>query len=72
VARRCVRFQRLPGSLFHGPGDRVAPRSGKRPDKARVEIDINNEDNVLKPGMFVNVEVEFDGGKMPELCLSAP
>jgi len=62
----------FPGSLFQGQVTRVAPLLRETTRQARVEIDINNEDNVLKPGMFVNVEVEFDGGKMPELCLSAP
>jgi RND family efflux transporter MFP subunit len=50
----------FPGSLFQGQVTRVAPLLRETTRQARVEIDINNEDNVLKPGMFVNVEVEFD------------
>ncbi|MDD8019587.1 MAG: efflux RND transporter periplasmic adaptor subunit [Acidobacteriota bacterium] len=50
----------FPDRVFHGQVTRVAPLLRETTRQARVEVDINNEDNFLKPGMFVNVEIEFD------------
>jgi len=44
---------------FQGEVVRVAPLLKETSRQARVEIDIANEDGLLKPGMFVNVEIEF-------------
>ncbi|MGB9862180.1 MAG: efflux RND transporter periplasmic adaptor subunit [Candidatus Saccharicenans sp.] len=45
---------------FHGRVVRVAPVLKETSRQARVEIDIDNEEGILKPGMFVNVEIEYD------------
>lgn len=50
----------FPGRVFPGAVTRVAPMLQEASRQARVEIDIRNEDNALKPGMFVNAEIEFD------------
>lgn len=49
----------FPDQKFLGQVSRVAPLLKETSRQARVEIDIDNEDNLLKPGMFVNVEIEF-------------
>jgi RND family efflux transporter MFP subunit len=49
----------FPGKLFHGRVTRVAPLLKETSRQARVEIDIDNEEALLKPGMFVNAAIEF-------------
>lgn len=49
----------FPGRKFYGKVVRVAPLLRETSRQARVEIDIPNEDGLLKPGMFINVEIEF-------------
>ncbi len=49
----------FPGQAFHGRVTRVAPLLQETSRQARVEIDIENESNTLKPGMFVNAQIEF-------------
>ncbi len=45
---------------FRGKVVRVAPVLKETSRQARVEIDIDNEEGILKPGMFVNAEIEYD------------
>jgi RND family efflux transporter MFP subunit len=47
------------GRSFQGKVTRVAPLLKETSRQARIEIDINNDDGSLKPGMFVNTEIEF-------------
>jgi len=49
----------FPDRAFQGKVTRVAPLLKETSRQARVEIDINNEDSSLKPGMFVNAGIEF-------------
>lgn len=49
----------FPERKFSGRVVRVAPILKETSRQARVEIDIPNEDNILKPGMFINAEIEF-------------
>jgi RND family efflux transporter MFP subunit len=49
----------FPDREFQGTVTRVAPLLQEASRQARVEIDINNEDRTLKPGMFVNAAIEF-------------
>jgi RND family efflux transporter MFP subunit len=49
----------FPGKEFHGLVARVAPLLKETSREARVEIDVENADGVLKPGMFVNARIEF-------------
>jgi RND family efflux transporter MFP subunit len=49
----------FPDRSFKGIVSRVAPILQETSRQARVEIDIRNEDDFLKPGMFVNAEIEF-------------
>jgi RND family efflux transporter MFP subunit len=49
----------FPEKKFYGQVVRVAPLLKETSRQARVEIDIDNEQGQLKPGMFVNVEIEF-------------
>jgi RND family efflux transporter MFP subunit len=48
-----------PSRTFFGRVTRIAPMLKETSRQARVEVDINNEGNSLKPGMFVNAEIEF-------------
>lgn len=47
------------GKKFQGKVVRLAPLLKETSRQARVEIDIENEEGLLKPGMFVNAEIEF-------------
>ncbi len=49
----------FPDKKFHGKVVRLAPLLKETSRQARVEIDIENEEGLLKPGMFVNAEIEF-------------
>ncbi|MCX8159847.1 MAG: efflux RND transporter periplasmic adaptor subunit [Candidatus Saccharicenans sp.] len=49
----------FPGRKFYGKVVRVAPLLKETSRQARVEVDIPNEDGILKPGMFINAEIEF-------------
>lgn len=49
----------FPGRKFYGKVVRVAPLLKETSRQARVEVDIPNEDGLLKPGMFINAEIEF-------------
>lgn len=48
-----------PGKLFTGVIRRIAPLLKESSRQARVEIEIPNADQLLKPGMFVRAQVEF-------------
>lgn len=50
----------FPGRTFHGTVTRVAPLLKETSRQARVEVDIDNEDGSLKPGLFINAEIVFD------------
>jgi RND family efflux transporter MFP subunit len=47
------------GRDFAGRVSRVAPLLKETSREARVEVDVDNADGVLKPGMFVNARIEF-------------
>ena len=49
----------FPDRDFQGKVTRVAPLLKETSRQARVEIDIENKDGLLKPGMFVNAGIEF-------------
>lgn len=49
----------LPGKRFGGAVERIAPLLKETSREARVEVALPNEDGLLKPGMFVRVEAEF-------------
>lgn len=49
----------FPGREFPGAVARVAPLLRETSREARVEVDVDNADGALKPGMFVNARIEF-------------
>ena len=49
----------FPGREFRGLVARVAPLLKETSREARVEVDVENADGALKPGMFVNARIEF-------------
>ena len=49
-----------PGKTFAGKVVRVAPLLKEKSREARIEVEIPNTDMLLKPGMFVRVQIEFD------------
>jgi RND family efflux transporter MFP subunit len=53
----------FPGQTFPGRVVRIAPMMNETSREARVEIEIPNKTHLLKPGMFVRVEIEFDQHK---------
>lgn len=50
----------FPGSTFSGKVIRIAPILKEKSREARVEIEIPNAQKLLKPGMFVQVHIQFD------------
>lgn len=49
----------LDRGTFDGEVKRLAPVFGEASRQARVEIDVENPDNILKAGMFVRVHIEL-------------
>ena len=49
-----------PGRTFVGKVVRIAPLLMEKSREARIEIEISNHERLLKPGMFVRVQIEFD------------
>ncbi len=49
----------FPGRTFAGTVIRVAPLLKETSREAKVEIEIPNPEGLLKPGMFVRVQIEF-------------
>lgn len=49
-----------PGRTFTGQVARLAPLLREASRQARMEIEIENKDTLLKPGMFIRAKVEFD------------
>lgn len=50
----------FPGTTFNGEVARIAPLLKEESRQARVEIEIPNPEELLKPGMFVRVRLQFD------------
>ena len=48
-----------PGSSVSGKIVRIAPLLKETSREARIEIEIPNSEELFKPGMFVNVQIEF-------------
>jgi RND family efflux transporter MFP subunit len=57
--RAVITTDAFPGRVFEGSIARIAPILKEAARQARVEIDIPNPERLLKPGMFVRVEIEF-------------
>ena len=53
----------FPGRTFIGKVIRIAPILKETSREARVEIEIPNAQKLLKPGMFVRVQIQFDEHK---------
>jgi RND family efflux transporter MFP subunit len=49
----------LPGEKVTGTIARIAPLLKETSREARLEIEIPNEEELLKPGMFINAQIEF-------------
>lgn len=49
------------GKAFTGRVVRIAPLLKETSRQARVEIEIQNPEGLLKPGMFINTQIEFAG-----------
>ncbi|MBW2653530.1 MAG: efflux RND transporter periplasmic adaptor subunit [Deltaproteobacteria bacterium] len=50
----------FPGDTFRGKVIRIAPILKEKSREGRVEIEIPNSQKLLKPGMFVRVQIQFD------------
>jgi RND family efflux transporter MFP subunit len=50
----------FPGRTFSGNVVRIAPLLMEKSREARVEIEVPNDQMLLKPGMFVRVQIEFE------------
>ena len=50
----------FPGRTYGGQVARIAPLLMEKSREARVEIEVPNDQMLLKPGMFVRVQIEFE------------
>jgi len=61
------------GRSFSGKIARIAPLLKESSREARVEIEVPNDEGLLKPGMFVRVQIEFsrheDAAVVPQVAL---
>jgi len=53
----------FPGRTFTGKVIRIAPILKETSREARVELEVPNAQKLLKPGMFVRVQIQFDEHK---------
>lgn len=51
----------FPGKSFPGKIARIAPLLQETSRQARVEIEVQNREKLLKPGMFISTRIEFAG-----------
>ncbi len=49
----------FPGTVFDGRVIRIAPLLKETSREARVEVEVENPGGQLKPGMFINAQIEF-------------
>jgi RND family efflux transporter MFP subunit len=49
----------FPGKTFSGKVARIAPLLQETSRQARVEIEVENPELILKPGMFLNIQIEY-------------
>ena len=49
----------LPNKSMNGKIERIAPLLQETSRSARIEIEVPNNEGLLKPGMFVNVQIEY-------------
>jgi multidrug efflux pump subunit AcrA (membrane-fusion protein) len=54
-----VETDAIPGRIFQGVVERIAPLLNQTSRQAEVRIGISNPDGVLKPGMFARVSIEY-------------
>lgn len=55
-----IRVDAYPNMAFHGKITRISQQLDLSTRTMPVEVDINNPDGLLKPGMFASVEMIFD------------
>jgi len=58
-----VSVDAYPGETFPGRVVKIAPAVDPRSRKLKVELEIENEDHRLKPGMFADVEIIYNEHK---------
>jgi RND family efflux transporter MFP subunit len=58
--RAVITTDAFPGIEFTGTVERISPILKESARQARVEITVANPSQLLKPGMFVRAEIEFD------------
>lgn len=49
----------FPDKIFSGKIERIAPLLKESSREARIEVEVPNPDELLKPGMFINAQIEF-------------
>lgn len=54
-----ISTEALPGQTVSGKILRIAPLLKETSREARIEIELTNPEGLLKPGMFINVHIEF-------------
>ena len=54
-----IKSNALPNMSMNGKIERIAPLLQETSRSARIEIEVPNHEGMLKPGMFVNVQIEY-------------
>jgi RND family efflux transporter MFP subunit len=57
--RATITSSAFPGKSFSGRVVRIAPLLKETSRQARVEIEIENQEGLLKPGMYITTQIEF-------------
>ena len=57
--RAALRTNAVPGRSFEASVARIAPQFRENVRQARVELSLENQDRLLKPGMFARLEIEL-------------
>jgi RND family efflux transporter MFP subunit len=52
-----IKLDAYPGKLFHGKVNLIAPGLDSKNRTAKIEILVPNEDNLIMPGMFAQIEI---------------
>jgi RND family efflux transporter MFP subunit len=64
----------FPGQVFRGTVSRISPVFSESSRQARMEVRVDNPDNLLKPGMFTRCTLELDRAEdtvsVPEIAIT--
>jgi RND family efflux transporter MFP subunit len=66
-----VTLDALPGRVFEGLVSRIAPIFREASRQARIELELDNPEGLMKPGMFIKATLELDRAEKAVLVPTA-